>query len=185
MQKEMLYVNHEPKFSMIATVQETDFARRLAIGVPVPDAYSQSGLGPGKTRKQCWSRGANLAKTKRIEERMEYYSQLATRRMDIREDRILAELASIAFSDPADFVDTHGAPLDIREMPPHARAAINIIDSGLRPDRTPYIRLKLNDKLKALQMLVKIKNMEQAHQSASAPTIEIGFKQGATYEDTD
>jgi len=175
----------EPKFSTIATVQETNFARQLAIGVSMPDAYVESGLGKDFTRRQCWSRGANLAKTRRIEERVAHFKSMVNRRMDIREDRILVELASIAFSDPRDFVDDDGFPLPIHMLPPHARAAVNIIDTGIKPGGMPYLRLRLSDKLKALQQLVKIKDMEKAHQAHSAPVIEIGIKKDISYDEED
>ena len=39
------------------------------------------------------------------------------------------------------------------------------------------------DKLKALNQLVKIKDMEKQHQANIAPKIEIGLQKGATYEE--
>ena len=173
----------EAKFKLIATVEETDFARQLAVGVPLPQAYEDCGLGKGMTRRQCWSRGAYLAKSKRIEERTQFFQAMMNHRMDIREDRILGELAAIAFSDPADFLDDDGFPLPIKMLPPHARAAISVIDTGVRPTGEPYLRLRLGDKLKALNQLVKIKDMEKQHQANTAPKIEIGLKKGTTYEE--
>ncbi|MBN21326.1 MAG: hypothetical protein CL678_08575 [Bdellovibrionaceae bacterium] len=172
----------EANFKLMATIEETDFARQIAVGVPLPEAYENCGLGKGMTRRQCWSRGAYLAKSKRIEERTKFFQAMINHRMDIREDRILSELAAIAFSDPADFLDDDGFPLPIKLLPKHARAAISVIDTGVRPTGEPYMRLRLADKLKALNQLVKIKDMEKQHQANTAPKIEIGLK-GRTYEE--
>jgi len=166
----------EPKFSQKATMKEMVFARLLAQGEDLPIALDEAGLASDLTKAQCWSKGARLAKTVRVQERVLWYRELINRRFDVREDRVLGELAAIAFSDPLDFVDDKGEVLPLHKLPKHARAAVSTIDQERREDGTYYIRLRLVDKMKSLNQLVKIKNMEQSHQAATAPTIEIGFK---------
>lgn len=181
-----LATQSEPNYRFSATPQETAFARMLAQGESLPVAFREAGFGTGLTDPQCWTRGARLAKTKRITERIHWFQELIDRKFDVREERVMAELAAVAFSDPADFVTPANEPVAIHDLPRSARAAISQIDMGERPDGSSFLRLRLNDKMKALQALVKIKNMEAAHQANAAPTIQIGFKTaGQTYEHDD
>ena len=176
----------EPHYRFSATPKETAFARLLAQGASLPVAFREAGFGTGLSDAKCWTQGARLAKTKRVTERLHWFEELISRKFDVREERVMAELAAVAFSDPADFVTPDNEPVSIHNLPKSARAAISQIDMGERPDGTTYLRLRLNDKMKALQALVKIKNMEAAHQANSAPTIQIGFKSaGQTYEHDD
>jgi len=85
----------------------------------------------------------------------------------------MAQLASIAFSDPAEYYEEDGRTLkNIHNIPPHARAAMDSFESGYTSDG-PYAKMKLNNKMQAIGKLIDIKNMAQESNASKAPTIKI------------
>ena len=69
----------------------------------------------------------------------------------ITRERVLGELAAIAFARASDFYDwCEGHPVLKKRLSPSARAAVAAIEPG-----THGLKLKLYDKLKALELLGK------------------------------
>lgn len=73
--------------------------------------------------------------------------------------RILAEISKIAFADPAELYGENGELKNPRQMPQHVRAAlmgIDVSDINVGGETIGTIKkVKLNDKNKALDMLMK------------------------------
>jgi len=84
-------------------------------------------------------------------------------RTQITADRVLVELARIAFLDPADLFDAHGNPKPIADIPEHARHAIIGCDvvqlyegAGQTKKQDGEVRkIKLADKVRALELLAR------------------------------
>jgi len=84
--------------------------------------------------------------------------------MDIEEERIIREVAVIAFNDPAKFFDADGNLLPITEMPEEARRALAgfeveqlfefIPGEGKTPNGT-VTKIRIRDKMPALLALMK------------------------------
>ena len=72
------------------------------------------------------------------------------RRYEITPDRVLRELANIAYLDPAEFFDKRGALLPVRRMPERARRAISTVRFR---DGVPRW-LIFRDKVAALETLI-------------------------------
>jgi len=88
-------------------------------------------------------------------------------RFMITNERILQEMACVAFLDPADLLEDDGSVKPIHEMPEEARRAISGLDvseiwDGPRGERQVVGTLKklgITSKMKALSELARIRNM--------------------------
>jgi phage terminase small subunit len=84
-------------------------------------------------------------------------------RAEITADKVLAEIAAVAFSNPKDMLKPDGGIMSLRDMPKHTAAAIRDINVGFseNPDeegqfsRQMFCSVKLHDKLTALGLLSK------------------------------
>ena len=167
-----------PVFEFIVPPHEQAFAREMALTGDLYKSFVASfspddhrNLSPAKVR----AKAAHLLSKPRIDERYQYYKTLLASRMDIRSDRILRELASIAFADPADYYEADGRTLrNIHTIPSHARATLESFETGVTRDGN-YTKMKLAPKMAALKMLVDIKNMTADSNRDKAPTINIAL----------
>ena len=167
----------------ITSPQEKLFARQMALSNDLRGSYTLAfeervrtySLKPAQVRVKA----AALLATSRVDELYSYYARAVAARMDIREDRILAELAAVAFSDPADFYEADGATLkNIHNIPEHARRAVAQFKTAYTKDGI-VTDLKMIDKMKALQSLISIKNMDADNKEAKAPKVVIELARGS------
>jgi len=85
----------------------------------------------------------------------------AEKNFDITQERVLSELAGIAYCDPADLYDEDGKLLPIRDMPERVRRAIASIEHG-----KDGVKIKLWSKTQGADMLAKHLNLYDQHQKA-------------------
>ena len=85
----------------------------------------------------------------------------AERDHGITQDRLLTELAGIAYADPAEMYDEDGRLLPIHQMPERARRAISSIEYG-----KDGVKIKLWSKTQGADMLAKHLNLYEQHQKA-------------------
>lgn len=177
-----------PQFTYAPSQAEINFAREFALHGDLQLAYRLTqplAVTNTLTPAQVRAKASHLLSTDRVDERYDYYRTLLAARMDIREDRILSQLASIAFADPADFYEEDGRTLkNVHTIPPHARAAMDSFETGYTKDG-PYSKMKMNSKQQALNKLVEIKNMAADANAAKAPTIKITLDQSTTITNED
>lgn len=115
----------------------------------------------------------------RVSERLDYYHQLQAVRLDIRDDRLMAELAAVAFSDPIDFFGEDGKMLDLKLIPKHARAAISTIEINEVEDLLENgdtrikrrTKIQLWNKMKALDLAARVKGLYHDASRADAPRV--------------
>jgi hypothetical protein len=162
------------EFEYTVTDQEETFCRVLALENDLYKAWQTAGYHELATIPNMRREALKLANQERMVERTEYYQMQLRKKLDVRDERILAELAAIAFSDPMDAFHPDGVPKNLTEIPAHARAAIKeyMITEGM--DGVNYT-LKNHDKLKALQMLVNIKNLDRDNKRERAPKVILEF----------
>jgi phage terminase small subunit len=85
----------------------------------------------------------------------------AAKSHDVTQERLLTELAGIAYADPAEMYDEDGKLLHIKDMPERIRRAIASVeysDSGAK--------IKLWSKTQGADMLAKHLNLYEKHQKA-------------------
>jgi phage terminase small subunit len=115
-------------------------------------------------------------------------------RTEITQDRVLRELAAIAFSDPRQMYDARGALVSVDQMTDRAAAALAGIETeqlqvGRGKNRDTYgvlQKVKRWDKVKALELLGKHLAMwKEVHQHTGAngaplqpPVFNFGFANG-------
>ena len=166
----------QARFQYLASPQEDQFARACVVMPSIRQAYLLAGFPAGTNTLQMASR---LRGTPRIEERVAHYAAVQAARLDIRDERLLAELAAVAFSDPADFYGPDGDKLvNIHDIPRHARAAIKTINDDTRTtvdvegnvttNRSTHIALI--DKGKALETLIRVKGLIKDPKTAASAT---------------
>jgi hypothetical protein len=114
-----------------------------------------------------------------------YRDELMNRatRTRVTNDRILSEMAGMAFYDRADAFHSDGTPKQLLEMPKGVRDSITEIwyesiyaGKGKNRVKTGYVtKIKFNDKLPALQALLKANNPN------SGPAVQVNNYQQNNY----
>ncbi len=169
------------EFEYACTEQENTFARIFALTGDLVAAWLEAGYPehePRKIRREA----AQLVAQERIDERIVFYRQKLHEKLDISEDRVLREMAAIAFFDPADAFHPDGTPKLLNEMPPHVRAAIKEFRVSENVHGEILHTMKGWDKLKALNMIVDVKNMRRDRDAERAPKVVLEFSQPMNVE---
>lgn len=183
----------EPVFGYHVSPQEESLARAYAIHHDAARAYADAGYPQLVDRRTESQAAYRLLQTKRVQERLDYYHELQKARLDIRDDRLMAEVAAISFSDPADFFDANGKLLTVHEMPRHARAAISSIEinttEDLQEDGSTRIktkaRIQLWNKLKAIDTAARIKGMYHDPAKDEPPRVIIDMREAPVEDGPD
>jgi phage terminase small subunit len=81
------------------------------------------------------------------------------KRLHVDQERVLLELASIAFLDPAELFDDNGRALRIDEIPLHARRGLAAYNTKADGQGGVKRTFRMVDKLKALDLLGKYMGM--------------------------
>lgn len=143
----MSWGNHKRPLS---TRQQKFVEHYLITGVA-----SQAAIRAGYSPASAWSAGSRLKRDRRVANAIRIGRANEARRAQISHERVLVELARVAFSDIGEILDWESDE-DIRlrprlEISPHDRAAIAEL-APRRYGKGP--RVKLHNKTHALDMLV-------------------------------
>mgnify|MGYP001332543751 CR=1 FL=1 len=98
-----------------------------------------------------------------IQEEISNKAEQLSRRNIMNVQRLITELSAVAGSNILDYFDASGKKLtlkDIKSMPEPVQKCIQQLDETILPDGTVKIRIKLYDKLAALQQLCKVFGLE-------------------------
>ena len=145
----MSWGNHKRPLS---TRQQKFVEQYLITGVA-----SQAAIRAGYSPASAWSAGSRLKRDRRVANAIRVGRANEARRAQIGHERVLMELARVAFSDIGEVLDwTGGDDITLRpkiEISPHDRAAIAEI-APRRYGKGP--RIKLHNKTHALDVLVRL-----------------------------
>jgi len=126
---------------------------------------TQSALKAGYSSKSSYSQGCRLLKNDKVRQYIDYHLKDRASKLDITPNRILEELGHIAFFDINNIFD--GMTLkEINQLPDSVTRAISGIKT--RNEKQPegdfaeIVEIKSNDKLRALEMLMKHLGMYEA-----------------------
>ena len=127
-----------------------------------------------------------------VAQRLDYYRAKQTKKLDVRDDRIIAEFAAVAFLDPLEVFDIpENGKLTVRtleDIPPWARRAIasmKLIEkqygSGKDKEIETSIEVKFHPKIAALTKLAEINNMFEKNNRSKAPQVALtlGYRDDA------
>ncbi len=129
------------------TQKRKNFALEYLIDLCAKDAAIRAGYSP-KTAKEI---GYALLQDDRIQRIISTEIEKRKNRLDLTADRVLEEMAAVAFGSVTDILDWEGEEVKLKsreDIPQHALASISEIRL-----REGDLHLKMHSKIKALDML--------------------------------
>lgn len=134
---------------------------------------TQAAIRAGYSEKTAGQQGEQLLKNLEIADAVQAAMANRAHRLEISADRVLQELARLAFFDPATLGEAGiNGPEDIGKLPEHVRKAI----VGWSWDKAGNFTLKLADKISALEKLgrhLKLFTERHEHTGPNGGPIEI------------
>lgn len=125
---------------------------------------SQAAVRAGYSKKTAREQAARMLSKVNIQERITFLRAQREHRTQITIDRVLKEIAHLAFSNLSDFVDADGNLIvNLNDLTREQCAAISQMDIIEDSDGGKKIKIKLADKPRSLEMLMK-------HLQGFAPT---------------
>ena len=190
MQKKTL-TKSKTKTHLDCTSKEDALAREVALTTnSLQVCYETAGYsGCGQAGRNT---ARNILQRTHVSERLDYYKSMAAAKLDIRNERIMAEFSAIAFSDPMDVFEVNDDGVmrvrTLEEIPPWARRAIMSIKQVTKSlsrnnDEDVYettLEIKFHPKVQALTKLAELKNMFKENNKSLAPKVHLDLTfQGA------
>lgn len=130
---------------------------------------TQAAINAGYSPRSSPQMGEALMKKHEVAEYIKKKMEKREKRVEVKQDRIIEELAKIAFSDMKN-VATWGNGsvtfLDSEELSSDVTASISEISSSYG-ENSSSMKVKLHDKLRALDMLGRHLNLEMSKQKTS------------------
>jgi len=106
-----------------------------------------------------------------VRARVDFLSEKHLSHLHITKERILKELARIAFADPQNMFDENDKLLSINDMPEDARKVIAGIEVVSGPKDSIITKLKICNKTTAIDQLMKHLGGYKEHQEQIGQTI--------------
>ncbi len=116
---------------------------------------TQAAIRAGYSDKTAYAIGSKLLKKVEIKELIKKKMDERARRTEITADMVVQELAKHAFCNPKAFYNDNGKLKDVKDIPDEAVVALSSIDVGEESDIGQTTKIRLSDKLKALELLGK------------------------------
>jgi phage terminase small subunit len=124
---------------------------------------TQAALRAGYAKSSVKVHGPKMLSYPHIKHAIDLKMEERSEKTKITAEDVLTELAKIAFGNPADLFDEDGHQIPIQDMTPEQTALIggmDVISTVTKAgDQETTIKLKRNDKLKALEMVGKHVNI--------------------------
>ena len=154
--------------------------KAFAIEYVVDYNATQAAIRAGYSERSAYSQAHELLKKPEIKEAIKELEDAAAERAAVTKDKVLKELARVAFVDPRRLFDEDGRPKDITTLDPDTAAALASVDileefdyDGETRTLAGYTKkYKWADKLRALEMLGKHLGMftDKVHVDGSLDT---------------
>ena len=127
----------------LLTVKERAFCEAYCSnGGNATRAYIQGGYA-ANSDQVAGSESFKLLKKPKIQAYVKYLQASVSKRFDISADRLVQELASIAFANPKEIFDDDGEMLPISQIPDHCLGALQEVQVETTTDRRGNITIKL------------------------------------------
>lgn len=133
---------------------------------------SKAAIRSGYSKKTAGVQGHELLQNPEIQKRITRAIEARATRTDISIDKVVQELARVAFSDIQDFVNWNKEGVAIRdskELNEDQSRAVSEIAEGIDGKNRRRVKVKLHDKVKALELLGKHLQMFVERQERSGP----------------
>lgn len=119
---------------------------------------TQAAIAAGYSAKTAGAQGHELLKIPEIQTAIEAGRAKTAEKLDITAERIVAEMAKLAFSDPRDLMDDYGNLLPPDQWPENAAGAV----SAIEVEASGKLKVKLWPKDKGLDQLAKVMGLYEA-----------------------
>ena len=135
----------------------TDKKRRFALEYLIDLNATAAAVRAGYSKRSAHNHGHRLIKDDEVAALIRTAIEARRSRVEVTVDRVVEELASIAFLDPRDLFGTAGELLPITEIPECARRALASFEFGSTDGeaRVTVSKVRFWDKLSALSMLAR------------------------------
>ena len=187
MTKKIVKSKSKVKTHLDCSQKEDNLARECTLTTnTLQENYKKSGYATnGKYSRQ---EAAKVLSRPHVIERVDYYKSKVAAKLDIRVERVQAEVAAIAFMDPIDIFDIHDGVMTVKSLdtvPPWARRAIMSIKQvtkhiGSEGDGDKQVtvfettlEVKFHPKVQALKMIAEFKNMFAENNKSLAPKVHL------------
>lgn len=144
------------------TDKERQFVDEYLIDRNKVQAYRRA-FGAGKSYQSDCVKASQLFRKPKVRAELKAAQSDAQRRTQIRADKVLKTLAGVAWADPLELFDNRGNPRPMRKVPYQLRQAIQTVKvskeqtrrEGTKTTKSSVIEFKLNDRMAALDKLMK------------------------------
>ncbi|MEZ2659298.1 terminase small subunit [Aneurinibacillus aneurinilyticus] len=116
---------------------------------------TQAAIRAGFSVKTAEQQGHQLLKKTSVSEAIAKAMAERSKRTSVSQDRIVQQLAKIAFSDLKDYVEWNGDSITLKDSDEVDGSVIQSITETMLPKGGIKKEIKLNDKMKALELLGK------------------------------
>lgn len=133
----------------------------------------QAAIRAGYSVKTAYSQGQRLKKDPLVKEYIDRFTDKQSAKLNLTAERVLEEIAKMAFFNPKDLFNADGSPKAISDLGDDVAAAITGLDVGLLTttdkNETPkaYIKKFKTSKQAALDMARKYLGLDQTSESHS------------------
>ncbi|MDY7026356.1 MAG: terminase small subunit [Pseudomonadota bacterium] len=171
---------------LLALCRHVEFAKNVAHGMADKDSYLA--VFNTNNEKTAESSASSLRKREDVQQLIEHFRAPVIKKLNIKRERILAEYASIAFSNVAEMFDSDGKMLALNAMPEHVQRSIKKVkirrtssadveqQTGLAED---LIEIELHDKQRALDKIAEINKVIDPKKAGGNVNVTINTGGGA------
>ena len=137
---------------------------------------TKAAMRAGFSKKTAYSQGQRLLKDVEIQCEIQRLANIRSERTEITQDRVLLEIARLAFSDPRNVFDEDGKLKPIQRLPVEVAASISSVEvvtktcPGTDPVEVEYVsKIKFWDKPKSVELAGKHLKLFTEKVEVSAP----------------
>jgi len=174
-----IYKHNNVQFEM--TQSQADFARYYAATGKASESRLRAGYKDSDKPNHNESMAYQLLRTEGVLKGVEYFRHELSKKIDISENRILAEMATMAFSNVGDLFNKHGEMINIKSLSIPTQRAIKGVTvkshwegKGEDAQEVTIVKVDMHPKLQALERLAEIKGMKTVDSQATRP-IEVNI----------
>jgi phage terminase small subunit len=156
----LLWTGSAPSNRMMLTSKQARFVEEYLVDCSGKQAAIRAGYSP----KSAEAQASRLLSNARVQAALQAAMRARSRRTEVTADRVVTELAKLAFADMRDYWPQKGEQVDLTKLDPDRTAAIAEItideeceppNGKGEPTRKRKTRLKLHDKKGALDSLAR------------------------------
>jgi translation elongation factor EF-G len=161
------------------------FARLYVEHGDASKAYREAFPSSQKWKDESvWQKSSTLLKDVKVQSRVEELKSKRSQKLDISENRVIAEIAAIAFQDIGEVEGEHGGFAGLKALKPATRRAIQSVKFKRYLERkkeggfeeVEVTEIKMHPKLPALDKICEIKGITKPPIQAGQVNVNINLK---------